>query len=68
MMISIQNRNNNYTDVNDQFNDFYYRLESFALIKKLNKKAVNLKAKPWATKEILKLIKIRNKYFERKKR
>ena len=70
--VSLQKWDNDLTDVNDQFNDFYWRLEKcverHAPLKKLNKKEVKLSSKPWITLEIEKLIKIRNKIFNRKKR
>ena len=70
--ISIQKWDNEMTDVNDQFNDFYWRLEScverHAPIEKVKKKDLKLKSKPWITPEITKLIKQRNKLFKRKKR
>ena len=70
--VSIQNFNNNLEDVNDQFKDFYLRLngctERHAPLKKLTPKEVKLKHKPWISGEINKMIKIKNKLFQRKKR
>ena len=70
--ISIQNFDNNLEDVNDQFKDFYLRLkgcvERHAPLKKLTLKEIKLKHKPWITADINKMIKIKNKLFQRKKR
>ncbi len=70
--VSIQRWNNEFTDVDDQFNDFYWRLEGcvdrHAPLKKLNRKDLKLKSKPWITPEIIRLIKERNNLFKRKKR
>ena len=70
--ISIQNWNYTYDNVNDSFNDFYHKLDGsvnrHAPLKKLTPKEIKLKNKPWITPEILKMIKIRNKIFARKKR
>ena len=70
--ISIQNFDNNLEDVNDQFKDFYLRLkgcvERHAPLKKLTSKEIKLKHKPWITADINKMIKIKNKLFQRKKR
>ena len=54
-------------------NDFYSKLEAcverHAPIKKLTlKKEIKLENKPWITSELNKMIKIRNKLFQRKKR
>ena len=69
---SIQNFNVEFEDVNDQSNDFYFKIEGCANIhaplKKLNSKETKLKQKPWISKELIKLIKIRNRLFQRKKR
>ena len=70
--ISIQNWNYTYDNVNDNFKDFYIKLDGsvnrHAPLKKLSPKEIKLKNKPWLNTEILKLIKIRNKIFVRKKR
>ena len=70
--VSLQHFNNEFTDVNDQFNDFFFKLEGsvnrHAPYKKLTSKEVKLEQKPWITKNILKMIKIKNKIFNRKKR
>ena len=70
--VSIQNWTNDLEDVNDQFNDFFWRLEGcvdrHAPLKKLTKKELKLKSKPWITPFIVRLITQRNKIFERKKR
>ena len=70
--VSIQNFSNNLTDVNEQFNDFYFRLQGVvdrhAPVKKLTPKEVKMQQKPWITAELRKLIKKKNKLFKRKKR
>ena len=69
--VSIQNFNVEFDDVNHQFNDFYFKLagcvERHAPIKKLSPKEVKLKHKPWISRELIKMIKIRNKLHRRKK-
>ena len=45
--VSIQNFNNKYESVDDQFNDFYWRLEGCAPLKKLKSKEIKLENKPW---------------------
>ena len=70
--VSIQNFNNQLDDVNDQFQDFYFKLQGcvdrHAPLKKLTPKEIKLEQKPWITNELLKMIKIKNKLFNRKKR
>ena len=70
--VSIQNFNNEFMDINDQFNDFYFKLEGcvnrHAPFKKLTPKEVKLNQKPWISTELIKMIKIKNKLFYRKKR
>ena len=70
--VSIQNFNNNLEDVNKQFQDFYFKLEGcvdrHAPLKKLTPKEIKLKQKPWIDKDLNKMIKIKNKLFNRKKR
>ena len=70
--VSIQKFNQNLMDVNDQFNDFYYKLEGcvnrHAPYKKLTPKEVKLYNKPWISSRLIKMIKIKNKLFNRKKR
>ena len=70
--VSIQNFNNNLEDINDQFWDFYFKLngcvERHAPIRELTAAEIKLKNKPWITSVITKMIKIRNKLFRRKKR
>lgn len=70
--ISIQAWDNNLTDVNEQFTDFYWRLEScvdrHAPVKKLSRKEMKLDSKPWITPKIIRMIKYRNTLFNRKKR
>ena len=69
--VSIQNFYNHFEDVNDKFNDFYFKLEGcverHAPLKKLTQKEIKLESKPWITSEINKMIKIRNKLFQQKK-
>ena len=59
--VSIQNFNHNLMDVNDQFNDFYYKLEGcvnrHAPYKKLTPKEVKLYQKPWISSRLIKMIK-----------
>ena len=43
-------------------------MERHAPIKELTPKEIKLKNKPWITADINKMIKIRNKFFKRKKR
>ena len=70
--ISLQNFDNNFDDVNDQFKDFYLRLlgciERHAPLKKLNPNEIKLKHKPWISAYINKMIKMKNNLFHRKKR
>ena len=70
--VSIQNWCYSHDNVNESFNDFYIKLEAsvdrHAPFKKLTPKEIKIKNKPWLSTEILKLIKIRNKIFARKKR
>ena len=70
--VSIQNFKNDFTDVKDLFKDFYLKLEGcverHAPLNKLNPKEISLRQKPWITSELKKMIKIKNKYFYRKKR
>ena len=58
--------------LNDQFNDFYLKLEGcadrHAPYKKLTPKEVKLDQKPWISSDIIKMIKTKNKLFYRKKR
>ena len=70
--ISIQNWNNKYDNINDQFNDFHWRLDEcinrHAPIKKLSPGEIKLKCKPWINNKIMKMIKVRNKLFAWRKR
>ena len=70
--VSIQDFDNNFENINDQFSDFYNKLEGcvdrHAPIKKLTPKEVKLVQKPWISNELNKMIKIKNKLFYRKKR
>ena len=68
--VSIQNFNAEFEDVNDQFNDFYFKIEGcinrHAPLKKLKPKEAKLQQKPWISKELIKMIKIRKRLFQRK--
>ena len=70
--VSIQNFNTDYTNINDQFQDFYLKIEGcvnrHAPYKKLTPKEVKLNGKPWISSDIIKMIKIKNRLFYRKKR
>ena len=70
--VSIQNWDYTHGNVHDLFKDFYSKLEGavnrHAPLKKLSPKEIKVKSKPWLSAEILKMIKIRNKVFNRKKR
>ena len=70
--MSIQNWEATFDNVNDQFNDFYWKLEDcverHAPVKELSSKEIKMKSKPWITPNIHKLIRNRNKLFKRKKR
>ena len=70
--VSIQKWDATYESVNDQFNDFFWKLngcvERHAPIKELSPKEIKMKSKPWITPDITKLIRNRNKLFKRKKR
>ena len=70
--VSIQNWKYLHDNVNDSFTDFYTKLEAsvdrHAPLKKLTPREIKIRSKPWLSTEILKMIKIRNKIFARKKR
>ena len=63
---------NNFENINDQFQDFFNKLQGcvdrHAPIKKLTPKEVKLLQKPWISNDLNKMIKIKNKLFYRKKR
>ena len=67
--VSIQKWNYNLNNPTELFNDFFWRLEGcvdrHAPIKKLNCRDTKLKVKPWITAELSKMIKIKNKLFEK---
>ena len=69
--VSIQNWNYSHDNVHDSFIDFYTKLEGsvnrHAPLKKLSPKEIKVKNKPWLNADILKMIKVRNKVFARKK-
>ena len=54
--LSIQNWKNDMQDVSEKYNDFIWHLEScvniHAPIKKLSKKEIKMKIKPWITRYI----------------
>ena len=70
--VSIQNWNYSHDKVTDSFTDFYTKLEAsvdrHSPLKKLAPREVKIKNKPWLSTEFLKMIKIRNKVFARRKR
>ena len=70
--VSTQNWNYLHDNVHASFQDFYVKLEGsvdrHAPLKKLSPKEIKLKSKPWLSSDIIKMIKIRNKIFARKKR
>ena len=70
--VSIQNFDTNLEDVNQQFHDFYFKLagciERHAPIKKLKPSEIRTKQKPWITSELQRMIRLKNKFFHRKKR
>ena len=57
--MSLHNFNNKYDSVDDQFDDFFWRLEGcvdrHAPIKKLKSKEIKLKNKPWRNDGIMKM-------------
>ena len=63
---------NNFENINDQFQDFFNKLQGcvdrHVPIKKLTPREVKLVQKPWISSELNKMIKIKNKLFYRKKR
>ena len=69
--VSIQSFNVEFDNVNDQFNDFYFKLEGcvdrHAPLIKLNSKETKLKNKACISNELIKMINVRNKLFQRKK-
>ena len=69
--VSIQTWNYAHENIHQAFKDFYTKLEGsvsrHAPLKKLSPKEIKLKNKPWLSTDILKMIKIRNKLFARKK-
>ena len=69
--VPIQNWNYSHHNAHDS-TDFYTKLDGsvnrHAPLKKLSPKKVKVSSKPWLSAYILKLIKVRNKAFARKKR
>ena len=69
--VSIQNWNYSHDNVHDSFIDFYTKLEGsvnrHAPLKKLSPEEIKVKNKPWLNADILKMIKVRNKVFARKR-
>ena len=70
--VSIQYWCYSHDNVNDSFKDFYNKLEAsvdrHAPLKKLTPKEIMAKNIQWLSTELLKMIKVRNKIFARKKR
>ena len=70
--ISIQNWKMDSTDSSELFSDFFVKLKGcadrHAPIRKLNANEVKLRSKPWINDDLAKMIRIKNKLFERKKR
>ena len=70
--VSIQNFYLNSIDVNEQFNDFYFKLKGcvdrHAPMKKLNRNEIKFSNKPWINTGLRKMIINKNKLFKRKKR
>ena len=70
--VSIQNWCYSHDNVNESFKDFYIKFEAsvdrHAPFKKLTPKEIKIKNILWLSTEILKMIKLRNKIFARKKR
>ena len=70
--VSIQNWNFQSNDANFLMADFVWRLsgtaDRHAPIKKLSPKEVKKRLNPWITPEILKLIRVRDRLYARKKR
>ena len=70
--VSIQNWNYDLDDPSQLFNDFFWKLEGcvnrHAPIKKLKPSEIKLKGKSWITPDLSRIIKTKNKLFERKKR
>ena len=69
--LSIQSWNAGIIDSSLLLSDFYSKLKGctdrHAPIRKLSAKEVKLKSKPWINSELAKMIRIKNKLFERKK-
>ena len=70
--VSIQNWCMDNSDCSNLFSDFYAKLKGctdrHAPIRKLNTNEIKLRSKPWINSDLAKMIKIKNKLFERKKR
>ena len=68
--VLIQNCDVEFDNVDDQFNDFYFKLEGcvdrHVPLKKLNPKETKLMSKPWISNELINMINVRNKLFQRK--
>ena len=69
--VSIQKWDATYENVNNQFNDFFWKLngcvERHAPIKELSPKEIKMKSKPWITPDITKLIRIETNYSRERK-
>ena len=70
--VSIQQWRIDSDDIDIVYDDFIWKLQGcvdrHAPLKKVTKKELKLKTKPWITNTIVHMIKHRNKLFERKKR
>ena len=64
----MQNFNNHFEDVDDKFSDFYFKLGVVLKDMPLTPKEVKLQNKLWISANLSKMIKIKNKLFQRKKR
>ena len=64
--VSIQNWNYSHDNVHDSFSDFYTKLDGS--VNRHASKEIKIKNKTWLSHIIVKMIKIRNKVFARKKR
>ena len=70
--VSIQSWNLSNIDANCLFSDFLFKLKGcadrHAPIKKLTNNEIKLKARPWISPDLAKMIRIKNKLFRKKKR
>ena len=70
--LSIQNWNMSNSDSSILFNDFFIKLKGsadrHAPFKKLSRRELSFRSKPWISPDLAKMIKIKNNLFERRKR